>query len=288
MATVHPHVLFPAAPGRRPEILELYASLAGSSHAQILGVPPGASPTTVREAFVARARRLHPDTLAPGDADLRDQLQAIFIRLNDAYRSLGSDHPAARAAKRSPDPPRETAPMVAPRPTPLVAPPPPSDPEERRARVEEALRSAEASIARREIAEAVSVLHAVHSQADDGQRRRIRLVLARAYVGDPRWRRYGLGLLSEMLRRDTGRCGRSRHAGRAVPARGAAGPRGGDTSSGARGRPRASGSRTTPARRARGTGGRADARPEGSARAARPRGPPALDRTAVSRRRPCS
>ena len=90
--------------------------------------------------------------------------------------------------------------MVAPRPKPPVAPPPPPDPEERRARVEDALRSAEASIARREIDVAVSELHDVLSQADEGQRRRIRLVLARAYVEDPRWRRYGLGLLSEMLR----------------------------------------------------------------------------------------
>ena len=104
MATVHPHTLSPAASGRRQEILELYASLAGRSHAQVLGVPPGASPATVREAFVALARRLHPDTLAPGDADLRDQLQAIFIRLNDAYRSLGGDHPTARAAQRAPGP----------------------------------------------------------------------------------------------------------------------------------------------------------------------------------------
>jgi tetratricopeptide (TPR) repeat protein len=201
VATLYPHTLFPAASGRRPEILELYASLAGSSHAQVLGVPPGASPATIREAFVALARRLHPDTLAPGDADLRDQLRAIFIRLTDAYRSLVfGDHPAARAAERSPDPLRETAaPTAAPRPTPLVAPPPPPDPEERHARVEEALRSAEASIARREIEEAVSVLHDVHSQANEGQRRRIRLVLARACVGNPRWRRYGMGLLREML-----------------------------------------------------------------------------------------
>jgi tetratricopeptide (TPR) repeat protein len=200
VATVHLHPLFPAASGRRQEILELHARLAGSSHAQVLGVPPGAGPATVREAFVALARRLHPDTLAPGDADLSDQLQAIFIRVNDAYRTLGGDHPAARAAKRSPDPPREAAvPTVAPRPKPLVAPPPPPDPEERRARVEEALRSAEASIARREVEEAVSELHDVLSQASGDQRRRIRLVLASAYVGDPRWRRYGLGLLTEML-----------------------------------------------------------------------------------------
>ncbi|HVO10288.1 MAG TPA: J domain-containing protein [Vicinamibacteria bacterium] len=200
MATLHLQSPSGPASSRRREILDLYASLAGSSHAQVLGVPPGASPATVREAFVALARRLHPDTLAPGDADLRDQLQAIFIRLNDAYRSLGSDHPTTRAAKRSPDPPRETtAPKVLPPPNPPVAPPPPPNPAERHARVEEALASAEALIARREIEEAVSVLHDVHSLANDGQRRRMRLILARAYVGDPRWRRYGLGLLNEML-----------------------------------------------------------------------------------------
>ena len=201
MAILPPRIFPPTASGRRSEILERHAGLAGSSHAQVLGVPPGASPKTVREAFVALARRLHPDTLAPGDADLHDHLQSIFIRLNDAYRSLGGDHPAARAAQRSPEPPREpAAPTVAPRPKPPVAPPPPPGPEERRARVEDALHSAEASIARREIDEAVGGLHDVLSQADDGQQRRIRLVLARAYVGDPRWRRYGLGLLSEMLR----------------------------------------------------------------------------------------
>jgi tetratricopeptide (TPR) repeat protein len=202
MATVLPHTLSPTVSGRRREILELYTGLAEKSHAEVLGVPPGASPATVREAFVALARRLHPDTLAPGDADLRDQLQSIFIRLNDAYRSLGGDHPAARAARRYPDAPRETtAPMVAvaPQPKPLVVPPPPPDPEERRIRVEEALRSAEASIANRDSEEAVSVLHDVLSQANEGQRRRIRLVLARAYVKDPRRQRYGLGLLNEML-----------------------------------------------------------------------------------------
>ena len=209
MATVHLHPFSPVASGRRQEILELHARLAGSSHAQVLGVPPDASPASVREAFVALTRRLHPDTLPPGDADLSDQLQAIFIRVNDAYRSIGGDHPRARAAERSPNPPRETATpevvpppksLVAPPPKPIVAPPPPPDPEKRHARVEEALRSAEASIARREVEEAVSELHEVLSQADGDQRRRIRLVLARAYVGDPRWRRYGLGLLTEMLR----------------------------------------------------------------------------------------
>ncbi len=208
-AAVHSHTTATAASGRRREILDLYASLARSSHAQFLGVPSGASPAKVREAFVALARRLHPDTLAPGDSDLRDQVQAIFIRLNDAYRTLGGDHLAARTAHRCPEPPRETAapkvvpppkPLVAPPPSAVVAAPPPPDPEERRARVDEALRSAEASIARQDVEEAVSGLHDVLSLANAGQRRRIRLVLARAYVGDPRWRRYGLGLLNEILR----------------------------------------------------------------------------------------
>lgn len=200
MATPRPHTPSPAASGQRQEILELYGGLAGKSHAQVLGVSPNASPATVRRAFVALARRLHPDTLAPGDADLRDQLQAIFIRLNDAFRGLGGHSPTTSAARNSPDPPRETAaPTVPPRSKPVVATPPPPGPEARRARVDEALRSAEGSIARGEIDDAVSLLHDVLSQANDGQRRRIRLVLARAYVNDPRWQRYGLGLLNEML-----------------------------------------------------------------------------------------
>jgi tetratricopeptide (TPR) repeat protein len=208
VATLQLPSLSDPASGRRREILNLYASLPRTSHAQFLGVPSGASPATVREAFVALARRLHPDTLAPDDSDLSGHLQAIFIRLNDAYRSLGGDHLPAKTGPRSPEPPHETAvpvavappkPVVAPPSRPVVAAPPPPDPEERHARVEEALASAEASIARREAEEAVSELHDVLSQADDGQKRRIRLVLARAYVEEPRWRRYGLGLLTELL-----------------------------------------------------------------------------------------
>ena len=122
MATRPPHTPSPAASGQRQEILELYVGLAGKSHAQVLGVPPSASPASVRGAFVALARRLHPDALAPGDADLRDQLHAIFIRLNDAYRGLGGHSPTTSAARHSPDPPRETAaPTVAPRSKPVVA-----------------------------------------------------------------------------------------------------------------------------------------------------------------------
>jgi hypothetical protein len=50
VATVDPQALSPAASVRRQEILDLYEGLAGKSHAQVLGVPPGASPVTVREA----------------------------------------------------------------------------------------------------------------------------------------------------------------------------------------------------------------------------------------------
>ena len=69
----------------------------------------------------------------------------------------------------------------------------------RRARVEEALRTAEDLVLRQQAEEAVSVLHEVLTQADEPRRRRIRLLLARAYVVDARWRRNAVALLRELV-----------------------------------------------------------------------------------------
>ena len=69
----------------------------------------------------------------------------------------------------------------------------------RRARVEEALRNAEELVGRQRAEEAVSVLHEVLTQADGPRRRRIRLLLARAYATDGRWRRPAVSLLRELI-----------------------------------------------------------------------------------------
>jgi uncharacterized protein HemY len=73
----------------------------------------------------------------------------------------------------------------------------------RRARVEEALRTAEDLVMRQQAEEAVSVLHEVLTQADEPRRRCIRLLLARAYVVDARWRRNAVALLRELVEQDS-------------------------------------------------------------------------------------
>jgi tetratricopeptide (TPR) repeat protein len=192
------------SPDRRQEILEWHAALQGLGPAQVLGLPPGADRAAVRAAFVTLAKRSHPDSLDSPDAGLRDLLQSIFIRISEAYRQLGGDRPStlsgarisptsvpAAPAPKAPPPARISAPRPA--PTPL-------DAEARHLRVAEGLREATGLMAEGDTIAAVDTLHEVLGLAGDADRRRIRLLLARAYVSQPQRRRNGVSLLEEMLR----------------------------------------------------------------------------------------
>jgi DnaJ domain len=61
--------------------------VAGRTHYEVLGVPSGASPEAIREAYRRLAREHHPDRAVAGD----DRMSAI----NEAYRVLND--PARRA-----------------------------------------------------------------------------------------------------------------------------------------------------------------------------------------------
>ena len=67
----------------------------------------------------------------------------------------------------------------------------------RQARVDEALLAAGQALERGDSASAVATLHQVISLVEEGDER-VRLLLARAYLSDPSYRRYGLELLREM------------------------------------------------------------------------------------------
>ena len=60
----------------------------------VLGVPADASSEQLRAAYVARARRLHPDRLLDADPRERAAAQREMQVLNEAWRVLG--HPARR------------------------------------------------------------------------------------------------------------------------------------------------------------------------------------------------
>jgi tetratricopeptide (TPR) repeat protein len=194
----------PPSSDRRREILEWHASLQGKGSAQVLGVLPGADPAAVRAAFVALAKRSHPDSLDCADVDLRALLQAIFIRVSEAYRKLGGDRPSTLSrASIGPTSHPLTPTLKAPLPPAVSAPrpaPPPLSEEARHGRVAAGLGEATALMAEGDTAAAVDTLHEVLGLADDAERRLIRLLLARAYVSQPQWRRNGVSLLEEMLR----------------------------------------------------------------------------------------
>src|SRR5439155_156703 len=110
-------------------------TLRTKTHFQVLGIERAATEAQVKEAYFGLAKRFHPDTHhAPNMADLRDKLEAVFIRLGEAYEVLRN--PRSRGAyesdlaSRSPRPvPPPPAPTAGPAPAvPPAAPPPAVDP----------------------------------------------------------------------------------------------------------------------------------------------------------------
>src|SRR6185503_16313768 len=74
---------------RRAEIEEAYAGLKTRNHFEVLGLPRASSEAQVKDAYFRLAKRFHPDTHHdPLLKDLRDKLEAVFIRLGEAYEIL--------------------------------------------------------------------------------------------------------------------------------------------------------------------------------------------------------
>jgi hypothetical protein len=208
----------------RSEVLSWQRRVSGRPPEEVLGVARDADEATVRRAFTTLARRYHPDAAHAGDGQLRAALHEALIAVTEAYRALVREPrrpgaPAAPAAPRGPVGASRSAPAVpptipgrpsAPRGATPPAPPqpfaPPTAPTapgpDRRQRVEQALAAAGDLLARGEAEAAVSALHEVLTGADDRTKRRVRLLLARAYVSRREWRRYGLSLLHGMLAED--------------------------------------------------------------------------------------
>lgn len=176
----------------RQEVLEASQDLARRTHYQVLGVSRYAPEPVLQAAYYRLAKRYHPDTQHhPQLADLRDRLEALFVRVREAYETLRN--PQARAAyeqqlaraSRSPDPP---------------APPPP-EPEEEVRRLEEIYKKAQERFAERKFWEVVGLLEALAPLAQGRLRHKARVLLAQTYFKNPQWRREAeaevLGVLQE-------------------------------------------------------------------------------------------
>ena len=204
--------LDPATIERRREILEFFQALPLKNHFEVLGVEPGCTDADVRRAYVALVKKFHPD--AQRDAriqDISDILEAIFIRVGEAWEVLGEARSRASyesrsgIVRRTSSVPRQpaTAASTQVTPTPPGAPAPQEEPG---AYVppEEILIRAKQLLTQARYWDAIQMLEPALPRMEprSHQQHRGRLLLARAYAKNPNWLRRAEETLHQLLRED--------------------------------------------------------------------------------------
>jgi tetratricopeptide (TPR) repeat protein len=170
---------------RRREILEAWNGLKTRNNHEILGVASDATAPQVKDAYFRLARRFHPDVHTdPALADMRDKLEAVFIRLGRAYEALKDRAPAA-----PPHPPAAAAPPPAPAPAAPAPPvsPAPSGPTTDPRVVMEALKRGHVHFLAEKYWDAIQALEGVVHQAEGKMQGKVRLLLAQCYMKNPNW-----------------------------------------------------------------------------------------------------
>jgi tetratricopeptide (TPR) repeat protein len=186
-----------AREARRRSIMEAHARIVGErNHFAVLGLTRDATEAEVKAAYFGFAKLFHPDTLGEL-SDLHATVEAIFTRLGTAYQVLSQ--PKSRAAYEEMLPKRPAAPIADPvhaprRPPPSVpgAPLPTPDVKVPTAEdlawiAEENLRRGEELLSEGKFWEVIQALEG-HVDALTGRLRgRGRLILAQAYLHNPKW-----------------------------------------------------------------------------------------------------
>jgi tetratricopeptide (TPR) repeat protein len=176
---------------RRREVHEAFEGLKARTHFEVLGLSRAVTEAEVKEAYFRLAKRFHPD--AHHDAslgDLRDELEAVFIRLGEAYEVL-------RDARKRADY-EEYLGRQRPKPAPEPKGSPPEgarDPEEEARLAEESIRRATQLLEQEKYWDAIQLLEPAIDAVQGKTRLRGQLTLARCYVKNPRWAREAEGVL---------------------------------------------------------------------------------------------
>jgi tetratricopeptide (TPR) repeat protein len=186
---------------RRKEILEIFQSLPLKNHFEVLGVEPGCSGADVKRAYARLAKRYHPDVHRdPRIEDLRDILEAIFIRVGEAWEVLGDARSRTSYEARfgvvhgpgegSPSPASLPGAAARPEPELYFAP-------------EDTLYKAQLLLAQERYWDAIQVLEATVPRMEPRRHQhRGRILLARAYAKNPNWVRRAEETLQNVVRED--------------------------------------------------------------------------------------
>ena len=172
---------------RRREILEAWDGLKTRTHFEVLGLSRSVGEAEVKDAYFRLAKRFHPDVHHGASlGDLRDKLEAVFIRLGEAYDVLRDPRKRAdyegRLGRPKPGAPAPEA--GGPEP---AAPEPPRDPEEQARLAEEAIRRAAKLVEQEKYWDAIQLLEPAVEAVQGKPRLRARVLLARTYARNPKW-----------------------------------------------------------------------------------------------------
>ncbi len=198
----------PVAPAERPgssilrrEVEQAFEGIAAKSYFEVLGVKRASRPEEIKAAYIALARRFHPDAVGDHEAeDVEQKARAVFLRVSEAYQVLRGTSSRARyeekldrfgkpagstsaaGTPRAAATPTAEAPAVIPQaaaPEPRAAEPPPLQP------VADVLRDAEEHLSAGRLWEASVCLEEVLARAKGPMRQRAHLLLARAFAKSP-------------------------------------------------------------------------------------------------------
>jgi hypothetical protein len=182
---------------RRKEIVDAWTGLKTRNHYEILGLPTDAIQSEVKEAYFRLARRFHPDAQTnPALADMRDKLEAVFIRLGQAYENLKARAPASRPVAPAP------APAPAPAAPPAEAPPPAAEPMLDSRTVAEIVARATKKMQEEKFWDAIQILEGVMNRSEGKALARVRTLLAQCYLKNPNWVRRAEEQLQLVLAKD--------------------------------------------------------------------------------------
>ena len=196
---------------RRREILGVFQSLPLKNHFEVLGVEPGCTDADVKRAYVALAKRYHPDAHRdPRLEDLHDVLEAIFIRIGEAWEVLEKERSRAQYEARLGvvRRPRESSPRPGPASAPATgAPAAPAPPAPAAAESfvpsEETLAKAQLLLAQARYWDAIQMLEVAVPQLEPRRaQHRGRILLAKAYAKNPNWVRRAEETLHDVVRED--------------------------------------------------------------------------------------
>jgi len=174
---------------RRREIVDAFEGLKTRNLYEVLGVARSATDAEIKDAYFRLAKRFHPDAHHSGSlADLRDSLEAVFIRLGEAYETLRDprrrgdyEHRLGRVVSAGPAPGAARGDLTAP------APEAPPDPEAEAARAEYDLRRAAKLFEMEKYWDAIQLLEPAIDKLAPRLRSRGRVLLARCDLKNPKW-----------------------------------------------------------------------------------------------------